>query len=521
MIDNCKDDDDEEDSTALRVELELYLLSRKLKMSREFFVTCSHPYALTHSRLFLHAAPRHVQEYVVQLRRDLRRFFLTRSANFTDVDSVAELIISFCQASHLAPAVARKPKLLAVPPAAGIASSPGQLATSPKPLSTLLLSEEEMSMPPPLTPGRIPAAANSSPFTSTTATFRGNDAASPSTTPPPKKRPRDDEFIRPLPSVASDNSSSVVFAELQSAAGAAPAVGASPQAPLPPTTATTAPPPPNEHDFFLTPIPSNCVNLYVRMMSPHSLSDEELNRYFGRYGQVNSKLLRSVELRDESGGSGIPSMFRSTMNRVVYLQDFLVLVDSPRNLLLALYEIRDPDVLFVAPHDPTRNVYRGAQLDDAMPLLHRGEMWIGEAGEGVPHSGEGSGNNHTDGNTLSGAPFIPELIVDCLPYWWTSDQIGDYCRGFGHCVTIRLSIDDRSGAFTGAALIRMSTLEETLKAAEGLNGKVVREEGAEHSLICGVVDSALNIVSLRDGSTILRKCGQQVGDVFENARLWL
>nr|CCC96139.1 unnamed protein product [Trypanosoma congolense IL3000] len=238
--------------------------------------------------------------------------------------------------------------------------------------------------------------------------------------------------------------------------------------------------------------------LYVRMTSEYQLNEETMNTYFGRYGQVSCTQVHERQVTDGRRSGGVS-----------HVQDFIVTVDSMHNALQAVYHAYYQELTFIALHDPEHNRFT---LTDADRVLSGISVEIfEELPQTVDSMGEAGSSSHQS--------FIPDVVVDGLPYWLTVDQLRACFSEYGTVMDLRTSIDDRSGAFTGAALLRMSSVEEAIAASEGLNGTTLK--GCP--LVSGVLDAHLNVVSLRRG-TVIRRADEMLPedyDLTENGRRWV
>ncbi|CAD2215988.1 hypothetical protein AGDE_16328 [Angomonas deanei] len=150
----------------------------------------------------------------------------------------------------------------------------------------------------------------------------------------------------------------------------------------------------------------------------------------------------------------------------------------------------------------------------------------GEKGKKRARSGsDGSSSSDDDSSTDSDEDdegFVPDLLIDGFPYHIRENQIMLFASRCGTPVMIRMSVDDRSGAFTGAVLVRMSSLEETLKLSEKVHDSVFQG----HKLVCGVLNQSMELVSLKDGDEVLVPAPQDFyADggvrVLTHERLWV
>ncbi|ORC87446.1 RBP37 protein [Trypanosoma theileri] len=240
-------------------------------------------------------------------------------------------------------------------------------------------------------------------------------------------------------------------------------------------------------------------HLFVRMVSEHQHNEETMNTFFGRYGQVSCKLQQRRSVQDTSR----PGV-------VIHVQDFIVTVDSTHNAFQAVRHAYYPELAFIALHDPLYNTYT---LTDVDRVLHDVPVEIIEEPCIRDVALEG------DETLPPSHSFIPDVVVDGLPYWLTVDQLRASFSQYGRVEDVRIAVDDRSGAFTGAALLRMSSVEEAVAASEGLNGEMLKG----HTLVSGVLNSNLDIVSLRHGSMIQRADEVLPADydITVNGRRWV
>ncbi|CAG9580492.1 putative RNA-binding, protein [Leishmania major strain Friedlin] len=101
-------------------------------------------------------------------------------------------------------------------------------------------------------------------------------------------------------------------------------------------------------------------HLYVRMVHPHQLNEESLNPYFGRYGQVDVTPLqripvqRYVQYLGETATEALLHLFPSTESGdTLYVQDFIITVDSHQNALYAVRHAYCKELVCIALHDAT------------------------------------------------------------------------------------------------------------------------------------------------------------------------
>ncbi|KAF8301700.1 putative RNA-binding protein [Trypanosoma cruzi] len=249
-------------------------------------------------------------------------------------------------------------------------------------------------------------------------------------------------------------------------------------------------------------------HLFVRMVSESAQNEETMNRYFGRYGQVSCTLLQQKQ-QQAMTDSG------HTETRAAVVQDFIVSVDSTDNSLKAVRNAYYPELAFIAFHDPACDTYTLADLDRVLQDVPVEVVGVPAHLDNVTKAED----EKDDANALPLHTFVPDVVVDGLPYWLTVDQLRVSFSEYGRVEDVRIAIDDRSGSFTGTALLRMASVEEAIAASEGLNGAVLKD----HTLVSGVLDDRLNIVSLRQG-TLIRQADELLPedfDVSENHRRWV
>ena len=281
-------------------------------------------------------------------------------------------------------------------------------------------------------------------------------------------------------------------------------------------------PPPSLH-FFVRPPFTNVTSVFVRMRSATTMHEDELNRYFGRYGQIRATPLAAVVGGDVGVGTSTTTVADggAEASNSSGTTDYIVTVDSSSNAYAAVVEIEHPDVLLVAFVDPQRNA---CSRDDIPPMCLVGQHGPDSLAHGVIDVGTAG----DDGGGLFGSrkwnddssAIVPDLVVVGLPVWVTPDQLKEYFLPFGYVEEVRFATDDRSGAFCGAALVRMGTSTGCVKAAAAIHGRVV--DGATVS--CGVVDPDGNLVHLLTGDTIVAATSSKAArtkGMDELTRLWL
>ncbi|AYU81917.1 RNA-binding, protein, putative [Leishmania donovani] len=101
-------------------------------------------------------------------------------------------------------------------------------------------------------------------------------------------------------------------------------------------------------------------HLYVRMVHPHQLNEESLNPYFGRYGQVDVTPLQRIPVQQyvqylgETATEALLHLFPSTESGyTLYVQDFIITVDSHQNALYAVRHAYCKELVCIALHDAT------------------------------------------------------------------------------------------------------------------------------------------------------------------------
>ena len=372
---------------------------------------------------------------------------------------------------------------------------------------------------------------------------------------PGRKRPRDDDGNSvnrsPLVSFASD------------------LADATPSDALPATTSS------GKH-FFLWP-PVTEAKMFVRLITSAkvtaALGGEELNRYFARYGFIRCESLTHLT----------NPVNRSTLSVSGFaFQDFMVELDAIHNVESAMSELQHPEVCFLAYYSSEGKNTHSADdlpsLDEALESTLGGLMLSTPAATNAASHNQLADDLKEAMDTAGRSPseyvtpvrqrtmnlglsssqtivsqlvayhrqrtqaggggetalaideFVPEIVVDNIPWWVTSEQLHEYCSSFGRVASIRMSTSDRCGVFLGCAAVKMLSIAEASKLCEGLNGAEV--QGAY--LVCGVCDDQLNLVSLADPSKIYRDsstegaaaasgCEVKVSDdeFLKQRRVWL
>ncbi|EPY28261.1 RNA-binding protein [Strigomonas culicis] len=295
--------------------------------------------------------------------------------------------------------------------------------------------------------------------------------------------------------------------------------------------------------FYLRPQPitsNDMHHLFVRMVYPERLNDEKLNTYFGRYGQTASALQQRLTLTE--AGLGLPLtqalalQHKSTPEQLL-VQDFLITVDTYGNALRAVQQAYYRELLFIALHDPASNTFTLGDLDELVE--QQGTVYRSElrplAAPPAPKRGRDAPKRARDGSSDSSSSysssseedeedgFVPDVLVDGLPYWMLEEDIRTLLQPYGTLVALRVSESDHSGAFTGAVLARLATVDEALHVTQGVHGMVYHG----HTLLCGVLNERMEVVSLK-GEAVLQaapeECRGARGEYFavgQNERLWV
>jgi hypothetical protein len=112
-----------------------------------------------------------------------------------------------------------------------------------------------------------------------------------------------------------------------------------------------------------TPHFGTTTHIYVRMVHPHLLNEESLNPYFGRYGQVDCTAVQRTPLQQytaylgEAATEALHQLFAPTntsdSSSALYVQDFIIAVDSHQNAVHAVRRAYYKELIFIALHDPT------------------------------------------------------------------------------------------------------------------------------------------------------------------------
>ncbi|CCW60302.1 unnamed protein product [Phytomonas sp. EM1] len=301
--------------------------------------------------------------------------------------------------------------------------------------------------------------------------------------------------------------------------------------------------------------------IYIRMAHTLPLNEESLNPYFGRYGQVSCALQRRVRLSEsprllsEDLVQSLLLMFQCNLHSLL-IQDFVVSVDSHQNAVHAVHRAYYKELLFIAFHDVRYNTHCIADLD-AMQSTSGVAYYVRLSPSKEPnatvtnfhryggrhkrarlHSGTASGLERvsdTSSSSLSSLDssssssssvtsvdksFVPDVIVDGLPHWATEGQLKVFLQEHGKVESIRMSVDDLSGTFTGAILVRMSTIEEAIRLSNALH----QAQFDSHTLKSGVLNERLEIESIEDGEEIRCNFEETLPASFSinlNQRAWV
>lgn len=481
------------DLSAYQLARQLHLLPqlrevfRSHSLAHPLFLGCLDPRAKSQARLILLCMQRCLSGRAAMQSTPLP----TR-----DQRLLMRLILSYVDLSHLPPVPAPQSSLLSVSRRQSVAAavthstapqSPDRVSQRQTPLQPLESTAPQSPLVPlhlDSTPGRDSAAATESAFTSATAP--GAAAV-----PPSPQRP-DHNLYRPVFTVR----------------------------PVPPSHAVGQ----ERH------------GVYARMVHTIPLNEESLNPFFGRYGQVGCELLRSVRLAEGAYLSsemvyGLAEAFACTPQDLV-LYDFIVSMDSSQNASHAVSRAYYKELLFIALHDETTNAFCIADLDallcdtTAVYLRTEGHLEDTIAKRKRKRSRFRSGLAEVARSSCSSSSsseddtsFSPDIAVSGFPYWTTEDQLKVLFQEYGTVQSMRMSIDDLSGAFAGVVLVCMTTLEEALRLSDRLNG--TKYKGS--TLVSGVLNEQLEIVSLRDESEV-RQSHDRVPagyDIRRNPRLWV
>lgn len=128
-----------------------------------------------------------------------------------------------------------------------------------------------------------------------------------------------------------------------------------------------------------TPHFGTTTHLYVRMVHPHLLNEESLNPYFGRYGQVDCTAVQRTSLAQyaphlgEAATEALHQLFAASASTgdnsaSLYVQDFIIAVDSHQNAVHAVRRAYYKELVCIALHDAAgvRNTHCLADVNEWM-----------------------------------------------------------------------------------------------------------------------------------------------------------
>lgn len=454
---------------------------------------------------------------------------------------------------------------------------------TPLQLEGSLLHRTPLQRPPPLSvvsPGEVVPSAEATP----SGKDRGGPGSArlpgPPPPPPPDSPQRDSAMLSAIASSAASPFLTAVAERAESAEfPASDEVSLKPMFYLRPdphepgagTVSTTA----SRASLHLS--PNGTHRLYVRMLHQRELNEELLNPYFGRYGQVSCELQRRARLVDcglsVETAQALAELHHCPHPNDLLVQDFIVLVDSHQNAVSATHRAQYKELVLVALHDPALNAFTltdvdlmmaectmvlrmesAAAADESKEMTHRAARQrrkrereeerrqrrqqrrrrgsrstsssssdsssSSSSGSSDSSSGSSSSSNSTT-SSEENRRFVPDVVVDGFPYSTTEDQLKVLLQEHGTVVSLRLSVDDLSGAFTGAVLVRMATPEEAVRVSEALHGMV--HQGG--TLTSGVLNERLEMVSLLDGAEVRcpapPEAHQPHFNVMVNEQVWV
>lgn len=133
--------------------------------------------------------------------------------------------------------------------------------------------------------------------------------------------------------------------------------------------------------------------------------------------------------------------------------------------------------------------------------------------------------------------YVPDIVVHGFPYWFSVEQIQQVFQECGSFTisSLKLSMNDRTGVFTGAVLVRLPSAIAALQFSEAVHGKkVIKDEeeeeeeeegggdvpppegeegktpaGRSGTLVSGVVTPNMEIVSLWSGKERMGAAGTE------------
>jgi hypothetical protein len=247
--------------------------------------------------------------------------------------------------------------------------------------------------------------------------------------------------------------------------------------------------------------------LLVRVLTANAaFSAEELNTFYGRYGFTRAFALdgRSGAPVDSESSRTVVSV--ESWRHPLYCFHFAVTVDSHNSAEAALREVFNPQLDVVAYAVPL-TAPGAAPLSCLPPLseLFRANSALAAAIFAVSADADAATAARGGAAGSHGASgFVPDLLVDGIPYWTTPEQIREYFSQYGTVASVRIATDDRSGAFLGCALVRMRTFDEAVRASD-MNGKPI----GGYEVLCGVLDRNFDVVSIVDPTAVLHQSEKQ------------
>lgn len=107
--------------------------------------------------------------------------------------------------------------------------------------------------------------------------------------------------------------------------------------------------------------------------------------------------------------------------------------------------------------------------------------------------------------------YVPDIVVHGFPYWFSVEQIRQVFQECGqpNISAFKMSMDDRSGVFTGAVLVRLPSAIAALQFSEAVHGKkVLKEDEEEEEEEEGEREGESGVPPLQeDGETLGRRDG--------------
>jgi hypothetical protein len=262
--------------------------------------------------------------------------------------------------------------------------------------------------------------------------------------------------------------------------------------------------------------------LLVRVLTSNAaFGEEELNTFYGRYGFTRGVVVHAatgLPVADqnkvdpdeddplEAKAHGRMPVSAPGWLGSLYQSHFVVSFETHHAAESAMREVSDPALDLVCFAVPCGVPLESASMPlRALPPVEAtaaaltaalGKLYLAAS----TAAGGASGAMATTGQPFDDAlesAFVPDLLVDGIPYFTTAEQLLEHFGQYGDVASVKLSIDDRSGASHGCALVRMRTFADAVKASD-MNGKQIG--GSE--VLCGVLDPNLNVVSILDGSVL-------------------